>query len=168
MIGINIIKLINQIWKVTNEDVISNGKKHVIRKVPISNIIAYFYFIFSCVLNVNLKHFFTVSLPLVFLFMCYTDATHDFYIMLCSCLVEEGSSVSSEYARDFKRLGVALFLVYNFSTIVVFCAFSVGNCTCLSFALRHLLTPFGIVSPFLFMEKTKINWKSLIVLRIFH
>ena len=79
-----------------------------------------------------------------------------------------GIIVSSEYARDFKRLGVVLFLVYNFSTIVVFCAFSVGNCTCLSFALRHLLNPFGIVSPFLFMEKTKINWKSLIVLRILH
>ena len=155
MIGINIVKLINQIWKVTNEDVISNGKKHVIRKVPISNIIAYFYFILSCVLNINLKHFFAVSLPLVFLFICYTDVKHDCYIMVCSCLVEEGSSVSSEYNRDFKRIGVALFLVYNFSNIVLLCAFSVGNCTCLSFALRHLIIPFGIVNPsYLWRKRT--------------
>jgi hypothetical protein len=130
-------------------------EKHVIRKVPISNILAYFYFILSCVLKVNLKHFFAVSLPLVFLFICYADVTHDFYIMLCSCQVEEGSSVSSEYTRDFKRLGVALFLVYNFSTIVLFCAFSVGNGTCLSFALRHLLTPFGIVNRSYLWRKPK-------------
>ena len=118
-------------------------RKNVIRKVLISNII---FFILICVLNVNLQHVFAVSLPLVFLFICvYWRHTQFSYKVM---LVSSG-------ARS-----IALFSIYIFSSIALFCAFSV--------ALRHLLTPFGIVNPFLFMEKTKINGKSLIVLHISH
>jgi hypothetical protein len=58
------------------------GKK-VIRKVPITNGIFYFYFILICVLNVN---FFAVSLPLVFLFICvyWRHTQFSYKVMLVS------------------------------------------------------------------------------------
>ena len=126
-------------------------EKNVIRKVLISNII---FVILICVLNVNFQHVFAVSFPLVFLFICvYWRHTRFSYNVM---LVSSG-------ARS-----IAVFSIYICSTIVLFCAFSLGNCTCLSFALRHLIIPFGIVNPFLFMEKTNIDWKSLIVLYTLH
>ena len=98
---------------------------------------------------------------------CRCIVTVSFLIYLCILTSHTRFSYKVMLVSSGAR-SIALFSIYIFSTIALFCAFSVGNCTRLSFALRHLLTPFGIVNPFLFMGKTKINWKSLIVLHILH
>ena len=86
MIGINIIKTNKPDIKSHQKGCYFKRKKYVIRKVLISNIIFYFYFILICVLNVNLQHFVAVSLPLVFLFICayWRHTQFSYKVMLVS------------------------------------------------------------------------------------